>query len=314
MDLSRLKAIHEQRAQAVQQKVSKTEARLSQLELQETIVKVVKSLVDFLDGHTSKTVVINQLQDFATSQDSQKVVSALDSLHETLKTHKNTDISPLTEVMNKVLREVKSLPKDKLKLPEQKFVDYSEAIADLSIAIKAVEEAVKSQETTVKAPDVNVKAPVVKVDAPNLKPLEKAFKTAISGIKIPENQPTDIKPIVDEQKKQTKLLKEIRDTPSGGGFGGGGGSWVAVNEAGIPQPVQLDNGAVKIITAALALRKFASGTDIYIAESAPGVSQSDPYWRIQKIDSGANIYWKSGTGNFIHTAIDLTDVMTGTFV
>lgn len=290
MDLNRLKAIHEQKAQAVEQKATKAEAKLSQLELQETIVRVVKSLVDFLDGHTSKTVVVNQLRDVATSQDSKKVVDALDSLHQTLKTHENTDITPLTEVMNKVLSEVASLPKDRLELPEQKFVDYSEAIADLSIAIKAVEEAVKSQETTVQAPDVKVEAPIVKVDAPDLKPLEKAFKAAVSGIKIPEVKPTDIKPIVEEQKKQTKLLKEIRDTPSGGGFGGGGSSWVAINDAGVPQPLQLTaENELPVSNASYDLQIDDTGTYTYLGNALPGTATSSASWRIKRVVNATGV-------------------------
>jgi hypothetical protein len=305
MDLSRLKTIYEQQEQAKKQQVDKTEAKMSNLDLQETIVRVVKSLFDYLDGHTSKTVVVNQIKDFATSQDTEKVVSALDSLHTTLKTHENTDISPLTEVMNKVLSEVKSLPKDKLELPEQKFVDYSEAITQLTLAVEAVETAVKSQETTVKAPDVNVEAPVVKVDAPDLKPLEKAFKTAISGIKIPEQKVTDIKPLVDEQKKSNKLLKEIADKPVGGAGGGGGGRATPYEDAsGIPAFVTLENGAVPTTSPALSVQiKNDSGdTNIkYIGKALIGSATSAAVWQIQRLDttSGELVKtWCDGDASF----------------
>lgn len=175
MDFSKLKSINEEKAQAANQQREKAEDQLSALQLQETIVKSFKALVDYLDGRTSKTVVVNQLEKIATP-DAQKVVEAVNSLHETQKTHKNVDITPLTEVMGKSLKELKAIPKTHAKPEKQKFIDYSKPLASLEKSIKDVVKAVNAQETHVEAPVVNVPEPVVNVEAPNLNPLNKTIE------------------------------------------------------------------------------------------------------------------------------------------
>ncbi len=240
MDLSRLKAIKDKQAQESKEQALATKQELAQLKNQELIVQVAKSVVDFIAGHTTKTVVLNQIQDFATSKDAEKLVESITSLHDTLKTHENTDITPLTEVMNEALEQLKLIPKELPEEKEQKFVDYTQQIKDLTDAVDLVQEAIKAQKLDVEAPVVNVDAPVVNVDAPDLKPitkdLEKAFIKAIGG--IPKPEPTDIKPLVTEQKKTNKLLLDIRDMPRGGG-GGSGSTWIAVNSDGTPVPLEL---------------------------------------------------------------------------
>lgn len=223
-DFQKLKAINQAQTQLARDEIQKTEEKLSTIQLQETIVRVARSMVDFIEGNTTKTVVLNQIKDFATSQDADKLTQSVESLHNTLKTHENTDITPLTEVMNRVLKEVSDLPKENIEIPEQKFVDYSDQLKSLTQAVDVINKSIKAQKLHVEAPQVNVEAPTVNVKAPDLKPLakelDKAFKAAIKGITIPK--PESLKKTEDELKKQTKLLKDIRDTPSGGGGGGSG--------------------------------------------------------------------------------------------
>jgi len=208
--------------------------------LQETVVKSFAALVNYLDGHTSRTVVLNQLKEIGTP-DVAKVVEALSGLHATLKTHKNTDLSEVTKVMKGILDEAKKIPKEHAKTKEQKFVDYTKQIDGLSKTIKAVEDAVKAQKIKVEAPVVNVEAPQVTVDAPDLKPIskeiEKAFKEAVLGIKMPEHKPTDITPMVDEQKKTNHILENL--PLGGGGSGGTGASYV--DASGNTSLVELDS-------------------------------------------------------------------------
>jgi len=226
MDLSRLKEINEKNAQLSRDKLANTEQKLSNIQLQETVVKVARSVVDFIESNTTKTVVLNQIEDFATHQDAEQFTASIDSLHETLKTHENVDITPVVEVMKNVLDEIKRVPKEHPKQEKQKFVDYSKSLDILSKGIKDVEKAVKAQKTTVQAPSVNVEAPIVEVEAPDLKPfakeIDKAFEKAVKKIKIPE--PAKLTALEKLQKEQNKLLKNliktIQEMPLGGGSEG----------------------------------------------------------------------------------------------
>lgn len=265
MDLTRLNQIYEDNANKQSQAQEKLEKKLAHLDMQETVVKSFAMLLDYLEGNVAKTVVVNQIKDFTTRQDAEKYIQSIDSLHETLKTHKNTDITPLTEVMNRVLAEVKAIPKEKveLEIPEHEEIDYTDKLDALAKALDEVNATIKAQDLNVEAPVVNVDAPTVQVEAPDLKPLsknlEKAFKTAISGIKYPELPKFDVSEVVKQQKKTNKLLEDL---PTGGG--GGGSSWTAVNESGVAQPL-------KVIDGALQTSPFAPNADITTDISTPNV-------------------------------------------
>lgn len=43
-----------------------------------------------------------------------------------------------------------------------------------------------------------------------------------------------------------------------------------------------------------------SSTETYVGEAAPGSSQSDPVWRIKKVDtsSGVTVTWAEGSSDF----------------
>ena len=87
--------------------------------------------------------------------------------------------------------------------------------------VEEVTKSIKARKTIIEAPVVNIPETVVNVDAPNLKPIETGLKGVEKAVKaIPKPKDVDFKPVITEQKKQTKLLKDIRDTPSGGGGGG----------------------------------------------------------------------------------------------
>lgn len=246
MDLSTLKQINEQKTNDAVAKQRHNELLLDNTETQQIIVKSIAKLVEFLDKKVTRTEVVNQLKQIGTP-DVQRVVKAVDSLHDTLKTHENTDLTEVTKLLNGMLDQLGQLPKELPKTEKQQFVDYSSQLKSLETTIKGVETAVKAQKTTVEAPVVNVDAPVVNVDAPNLKPIEKSVSDgsklvvkAVNAIKLPELN-TD--PVEKLLKKTNKLLEELPDLmPTGGG--GGGSSWVAVDDNGVPVPIQLDSGVV----------------------------------------------------------------------
>lgn len=241
MDLSNLKRIQQENAQKALGEKQHNELLLDNTNTQEVIVKSFASLVRYLDNKVTKAEVVNQLREVGTP-DVEKVVTALDSLHDTIKQHKNVDLGEITSVMRGVLDEVKQIPKENPDTPEQKFVDYSKQLKALEESVKTVEKAIKAQELKVDAPIVNVPETVVNVPKTDLKPIEKSITTsskdvvkAVKGIKIPEFK---TKSIEDLLKKTNKLLNDLPDYMPSGGHSGS--SWVAVDSNGIPAPIQLD--------------------------------------------------------------------------
>lgn len=293
MDFSRLKAIHEQQAQEVKENKQRSEDAVALIELQETVVRSFSALVDYLDNKVSKTVVVNQLKDIGTP-DALKVVDAVNELHGTLKTHENTDLTEITEVMRAILEESKKIPKDKVdvSIPEQK--DYVAQFDSLTQAIKSVEKVVKEQKLVAEAPIVNVPETEVNIEAPDLKPLQTAIKDvvkAVKGIVIPEYK-TDNTEVEKLLKKSNKLLTDLLDKPMGG-YGGGGSSWVAVDTNGTPVPIQLTaDGKVPVEAGATSTYQSFNDTTtdvnlVYLGKSVAGTATSAGAWQIKRYNKSA---------------------------
>ena len=234
MDLSKLRDINEQKAQDAVVNKRHDELLLESTKTQEVIAKSFSSLVRFLDGKTTKTEVINQLREIGTP-DVKYVVSAIDDLHQTLKTHENTDLTEITGVMKQVLEEAKKIPKE---LPEQKEVklhDYTKQLASLEKAIKAVEQVVKEQNLIAEAPVINVPEAVVNVEKPDLKPLQTSIAKVVSAVNeivIPELDTSGLEKLI---KRSNKLLNDLIDKPVSSGGGGGGGRATPYEDSnGIP--------------------------------------------------------------------------------
>lgn len=216
------------------------------LQQQETIVKVVRSLVSFLERHTSKTEVTNQLESIGTP-DALKVVTAVEDLHKTLKTHENTDLTEITDVMKQVLTELEQVPKEYQDITIPETVKVSN-MPDHSKDMKALLEAVKAIKLVAEAPQVTVEPTPVQIDPTDVSPVtgavEKATK-AIKGIVIP--QPESLKTVEKLIRKTNSLLDELLDASPGGG-GGGGSSWVAVDENDKPTPLQLNSAGDLLVS------------------------------------------------------------------
>lgn len=227
-----------------------TENQLASIQMQETIVKSFESLVRYLDNRVSKTTVVNQLKEIGTP-DALKVAQSVESLHETIKTHKNTDLTEITSIMSELLSEAKKLPKENPEIPEQKFVDYTKQLTGLEKAVKAVERVVKEQKLIAEAPIINVPETNVNVEAPDLQPLQESIKDvvgAVESIVIPEYK-TDNKSVEELLKKSNKLLKNLLEKPVASG--GGGSTWVSVNTSGTPVPIELESdGSVPVTVVA----------------------------------------------------------------
>ena len=245
MDFTKLGTLNQTNVDKAEQANSKAQNDIATIKTQEVFVKSIQLLTKFMEGHTTRTVVVNQIRDFATSGDIDKATKVLDELHATLKTHENTDVSPVVDVLEKVVSQLEQIPKEHPELPEaEEQKDYSEQFNKFIAVAESIVEAVKAQETNVEAPTVNVDAPVVNVEAPDLKPLAEeldkalrvSFKKAIDGIK--PAKPTDLKPVVKAQEKTTKsidrLYKLMEENPFGGGGAGGAGIGSFMSDGALP--------------------------------------------------------------------------------
>lgn len=210
----------------------------------DTVLSATQSLVQYLEGHTSKTEVVNQLESISTP-DVRYVVEALQVLDATLKTHENTDLTEITGVMRELLLEAKQVPKNH---PEDKTIDYTQQLSGLTDAIQAVEKVVKAQKLIAEAPVVNVPEPNVHVDAPDLKPLQNGFKDVVAAVQkivIPEFK-TDNAAVEKLLKDANKLLQKLLEKPVGGGGGGASRASPYSDSNSMPAFPVLVDGAIPI--------------------------------------------------------------------
>lgn len=289
------RALEEQRDQ-------KTE--LTQLQTQEVIVRSFKMLVDYLDARVSKTNVVNQLREIGTP-DVAKVVTSLDSLHKTIQGQEAVDLSEITGVLRDVLKQAESIPKEYPEFPEIKLVDNTKQLESLAKTVQAVEKAVKAQKLIAEAPIVHVPAPKVDVEAPNLVPIDNGLKDILKAVKaivIPEFK-TDNAEVEKQLKNLNKKFDDLLEKPFGGGGGGGGTSWVTINTAGTPVPIELEaDGSLPTVSPALATRIDDTTTlnITYIGKAVIGSATSAAVWQIAKLDTSSGLIktWADASSSF----------------
>jgi hypothetical protein len=218
---------------------------------QEVLVGAIGELIKFLDGQTTKTEVVNQLKSIHTP-DVERVVQALGLVDKTIR-GKNVDLSPLTQALAAIHREIQTLPKE---IPESKDSIEVSNLASLDRHFTSLEKTISGLKLTAEAPQVNVDVPKpeVIVQEANLIPLQKALLDVVNSvrnIKIPEPQKLDLNPVtssletIDESvgevgkkiDESNKRLKALIEQPKGGG--GGGGSLPFESSTGNPAHVQL---------------------------------------------------------------------------
>lgn len=291
------KIVKEQQANKLQS-VRHNDQIVSNLQLQETVVQSFKTLVDYLDKKTTKTVVLNQLQEIGTP-DAFKVVEAIKILDETIRQQPfeatRDVLADISETMKSGIAEMQkslqTVAEKDIEIPEQKFVDYSERFSAMEEAVNAVTEAVKAQKLIAEAPQVNVEAPQVNVEKPDLKPLEKhlqAVEKAVRGIVIPK---TDFKDVLDQLKKANETLRDLAEHPASGGGGGG---------ASFPETQQIANKSY-------AVRIVADSGDAsvsYIGKAEVGSTTSSSVWQIREVDKSGDdaiFTWADGNDSFDNT-------------
>lgn len=266
---------------------------------QKTILEAFKSLVAYLDNpqRVTKTSIVNQISSIGTP-DALKVADAVKALHDTVKTHKNTDLSEIASLLKSVLKEVEQVPKNHNKIDIPSPVDNTRQLIDLAEAIKAVDKSIKEQKLIAEAPIVNVPETIVKVPKVDFTPIKeeqektrKEFIKAVKGIILPE---FNIKPLESQLKKLNKLFDEFLDSvPSGSGGGGGIASYVDSN--GIVNPVQKEpDGSIPVtVVSSSALKKTlidkTTTTDVvYVGKADIGTATSSNAWLITKIDKSSS--------------------------
>jgi soluble cytochrome b562 len=247
MNLQPLQDIRDKNEAKADQQRRHSELLLEENKTQEIIVKSFENLVKYLNGSITKTEVINQLDTIHTP-DVKYIIDALNSLHSTLKTHENTDLTELTAVLKQVLDETKQIPKAlpaEVTIPEPK--DYKDQFTSLENAIKSVEKVVKAQKLIAEAPIVNVPETTVNVEKPDLKPLQKSITevvNAVNGVVIPELSTTELEKLI---KKTNKLLNDLLDKPVSSGGGGGGRATPYETSTGAPYFVVVEaDGSIPV--------------------------------------------------------------------
>lgn len=300
-DIKGLREINQKIAEAQLSESRHNDRLNSDNQLQQTIVRSFKSLVDYLDSSVSKTAVVNQLKEVGTP-DALEVARAVEKLHVTITEQAKSDkteenLNKIATTISQVLEEAKKIPKSTPDAPEQQFVDYTDQMKSLGSALDSIETTIKNQNLTVEAPIVNV--PQVEVQAPDLTPLDKGLKsieTAVKKIVIPKTI-IDNSKIEKELKTHSKLLKEIVEKPTSSGSSGHRITPYEDNQ-GVPAFITLDNGAIPTTGGDPSssygfYQETTSGTKTYY-----GFTDADANWLIKEEDSSTETFkWATITNN-----------------
>jgi hypothetical protein len=253
MDLTNLRAINDLKAENALSEKRHQELLISSAQVQDTVLSAVTSLIKYLEGHTTKTEVVNQLRSINTP-DVFNVVKAIEILDGTVKEGK-PDFTPLIEVMGRVESQLQELPRE--------FPTYEQRDSVSVDNLKGIEDNLLSVKNAVDGLELHVDAPVVNVDKPDLKPIKESLTKvvdAVKSIKFPEIPVTDVTGVEKElknlgktlglldkgQAKANKTLIKIADKPVSRGGGGGGRATPYQDSNGIPAFVTLTGGAVPI--------------------------------------------------------------------
>ena len=287
------RSLIERKQQAVRHKEQLE--RMKSLEM--TVINSLRQLVQYLDGKTTKTEVVNQLKSIRTP-DIEKAVEALNKLEATVSAGK-LDISPLVKGLDKLEKQLTELPRSFPEAPQPLDTVKVSNLSDISF--KSLESAVKSLK--LEAPKVDVK-PEVNVDAPDLKPIQDSLLTVVEAIRsIPQPEAIDVSKVEIKLDEVNKKLQTLIEQPKGGGGGGGGVSFQ--DSAGKPIRVEVNaDGTIPTTYVKKALTEVIDVVDAnntYIGQAEPGSSTGSTVWRIKKIvvsGSTTTIGWAESDGSF----------------
>jgi len=230
-------------AQATKQFQDRT-AQLNALE--DTVVKAFNVLIQFMDGKTTKTEVVNQLKSISTP-DVDRVVTAVEKLDKNILANK-LDLKPVTDALNGMKRELSLIPKSLPKIPEQKDSFKVTNLDEVKLDTADVVKAIKDLKLVAEAPIINEK----EVD---LKPLQDVMLDLLKEVKnqktvdipkFPEIPKTDLSKVESKLDESNKHLKKLVEKPVGGGGGGGGNGTPYLNDEGRASYVTLVDGKIPV--------------------------------------------------------------------
>lgn len=232
-------------AQAYKQFQDRT-AQLNALE--ETVVKAFNVLIQFMDGKTTKTEVVNQLKSISTP-DVDKVVQAVLKLDKTVLT--KDDLKNVESSLTKAVRELSLIPKTHAKQEKTEVVKVSN-LSEIKLDNSDVVEAIGKLDVK---PVVDVKAPVINIEKTDTKKLEDLIDKVLQATKankpleqekFPEIPKTDLTKVEAKLDDANKHLKKLVEKPVGGGGGGGGHSTPYQNDEGRPTYITLVDGKIPV--------------------------------------------------------------------
>ena len=262
--------------------------------LENTVVQAFNALIQFMDGKTSKTEVVNQLKSISTP-DVDKLVPLLSKLDTTVQSNK-VDLKPLVAQLTAINRQVSLIPKSHPEKPEPtekvKVTNLDEIILDTS----AVEKAIKALK-------LDVKAPIINTEKTDISPLKDVMLDLLKVIKdqkpveipkFPEIPKTDLTKVETKLDTSNKLLKEITEKKFGGGGGGGNGSPYTDSTGTTKNVILTVDGKVPVEAGATSTYESRNDTTtdtnlVYLGKALPGSDVTDAAWQIKRYDKSAGL-------------------------
>ena len=222
---------------------------------EDSMVKAFTALIQFMDGKTTKTEVVNQLKSISTP-DVDKVVTAISKLDADVLANK-LDLKPLEAILDGVKREGSLIPKSHATCEQKDSVKVTN-LDEVKFDTSDLEKAIKGLKLD---PKIDVKAPIVNVDKPDLKPLQDVMLDllkAVQKIELPKQEfpKTDLSKVEKKLDESNKHLKAITEKRFGGGGGGGGNGTPYIGQDG---------------KASYIVKGFDPGANITTDLSTPGI-------------------------------------------
>jgi len=221
------------------------------LSMEETIANAFKALLDLIDGKTTKTEIINQLESIKTP-DVENVVKSLELLSKDVLSTK-IDTKPLLDALNGLKREITLIPA-KIPTPEaQKDTIKVSNLSEVKLDTSNLQKAIEALDLK-----VDVKAPIINTEKTDIEPLRKVMLDMLKAINkqepIESVKVSNLKdiPVADLSKVEKKLdesnkhLKKLVDKPTGGGGGGGNGSPYTDNNGIVKNVVLTTDGRIPV--------------------------------------------------------------------
>lgn len=219
--------------------------------MSDTMVEVFKSLIQYLNGKTTKTEVINQLDSIKTP-DAEKVVKAVELLGKDVLSTK-IDTKPLLDALNGLKREITLIPAKMPTPKEQKDTIKVSNLSEVKLDTTSLEKAIKALDLK-----VDVKAPIINTEKTDIEPLRSVMLDMLKAINkqepieevrvsnLKDIKATDLSNVEKKLDESNKHLKKLVEKPVGGGGGGGNGSPYTDNSGTIKNVVLNFDGSIPV--------------------------------------------------------------------